>query len=65
MPERLIEAERGDHPCALDLIGVGADQDIDRIADCVNAEEHQQRHDQQDADALEKTTNNEYQHAVL
>jgi hypothetical protein len=64
-PHRLVEAEPLDRPLALDLIGVGADQDVDRIAERVDADEHQRRHHDDHEQALAETAEQECQHRRL
>ena len=61
-PQRLVEAEPLDRPLALDLVGVGADQDVDRIAERVDADEHQRRHHDDHEQALAETAEQECQH---
>ena len=43
-PERPIETEPHDRLLAFDLVGLRADQNIDRIAERVYADKHQGRH---------------------
>ena len=43
---------RRDRLLALELVGLGADQDVDRIAERVDADEHQRRHHDDDEQAL-------------
>ncbi len=43
-PEWLVEAQCRDRVFALDLVGERIDQDIDRIADRVDADEDEYRH---------------------
>ena len=42
---QVVKAEPDDRLFALDLIGFRADQVVDRIADCVHADEDERRHD--------------------
>ncbi len=51
-PQRPIEAEPLDRLLALDLVRLGVDQDVDRVAECVDADEHQGRHHGDDQQAL-------------
>ena len=59
LPQRQVEAERGDGPRPLDLVGLGADQDLDRVADGVDAQEDQQRHHQHHGRRLEQPAEQE------
>ena len=52
LPQRLVEAERRDRALAVDLVGLRVDQDVDRVADRVDADEHEQRHHEEHDDAL-------------
>ena len=61
---RLIEAEIRDHPRDLGLIGFGADQHVDWIADDIHAEEHDDRHQQHHDQGLHETPDDEDGHAV-
>ena len=54
LPERQVEAERLDRALALDLVGIGADQDLHRVADGVDADEDDDRHRQHDAGGLDQ-----------
>ena len=54
-PQRLIQAHAGDDAGALGLVGLGRDQDVDRIADDVHADEHDDRHRQDDETGLEQS----------
>src|SRR6185369_11993615 len=60
--QRLVEAKRRDGALAIFLVRLRVDQDVDRVADGIDADEHQQRHDQQDDDALEATPYDKNQH---
>ena len=64
-PERLVEAEPPDRALALDLVGVGADQDVDRIADRVDADEHQHRHHGDHQQALPEAAEQKGEHVAL
>ena len=63
-PQRLVEAERRDRALAVDLVGLRADQDVDRVADRVDADEDQQRHHEQHDDALQTAADDEDEHGV-
>src|SRR3546814_14566388 len=52
LPQRLVEAEAGDRRCPLVLVGLWIDQDVDRVADGVDADEHQHCHYGNDEEAL-------------
>ena len=64
-PQRLVEAEPFDRLLALDLVGLGADQDVDRIAERVDADEHQRRHHGDDQQALPEPPEQEGEHGLL
>ena len=51
-PQWPVEAEPLDRLLALDLVRLGIDQDVDRIAERVDADEHQRRHHGDDQQAL-------------
>ena len=51
-PQWPVEAEPLDRLLAFDLVGLGVDQDVDRIAERVDADEHQRRHHGDDQQAL-------------
>ena len=59
---RAVEPERPDRRLDIRLIGVGADQRVDRVSDCVDAEEHDERHHQDDDNALHCAANDENGH---
>ncbi len=61
-PERLVETQRGDRPLAVDLVRLRADQDVDRIADRVDADENEHGHREQHNDALKTAANDENEH---
>jgi hypothetical protein len=50
--ERPIEAERRGGARDLALVGLRVDEDVDRVADGVDARENQQRHDREHGEAL-------------
>ena len=60
--QRLVETECCNGALAILLIGLRIDEDVDRVADGIDADEHQQRHDKQDDDALEASPDDENQH---
>ncbi len=62
--DRLIEAQRPDGAFDFSLICLGVDQHIHRIADHVDAEEDDQRHDEDDDDRLHQAPDDEYGHAM-
>ena len=47
---------------ALDLVGLRADQDVDRIADGIDADEHDERHHRDDEQALSEAADQIDQH---
>jgi hypothetical protein len=51
-PQRLVEAEPRDRLRPFDFVGLRADQDVDRVADRIDADEHQRRHRRDDEQAL-------------
>jgi hypothetical protein len=57
LPEWLVEAESRDDARAVDLIDVLPDQDIDRIPDRMQTDEHDQRHQQHDERRLRDSAN--------
>ena len=46
-PNRFIEPQRHNRTLALRLIGLTADEDVNRVADQIYADEHQHAHDEQ------------------
>ena len=62
-PQRLVETQRGRRARDLGLVGLRIDQDVDRVADRVDAGEHQRRHHEQHQHALEEPAQEEGQHA--
>ena len=62
LPQRLVEPERRDRVLALDLVGLRVDQDVDRVADRVDADEHEQRHHEQHDDALQAAADDVDEH---
>ena len=59
MPMVLLECdkdipERRDGARALDLVGIGAHEDVDRVADEIDADEDEQRHREQHRDRLQQ-----------
>jgi hypothetical protein len=64
-PQRPVQPEPRDRLGALDLVGLGADQDIDRIAERVDAEENQHRHGGDDEQTLRDAAEQEGEHGSL
>jgi hypothetical protein len=64
LPEWPVEAVAGDGLGANPLVRVGRQQDVDRIADRVDADEDQDRHGDHDDDGLEQALDDEAEHAV-
>ena len=62
LPDRPVEAERADGGLDVLLVGLRVDQQIDRIADDVDAEEHDHRHDDDDERALHQPAQDEGGH---
>ena len=64
LPQRLIEPERRDDARAFGLVRLGRDQDIDRIADHVHADEHDHRHRKHDEQRLDQPPDQPGCHSV-
>ena len=65
LPDRLVEAELADDAGALGLVGLGAHQDLDRVADDVDAEEDDHRHDRNHQAGLHQASDEECGHGPL
>ena len=52
LPQRLVETQLGNDAGAVDLVYVLADQNVDRVADGVQADEDDHRHHQHDQQRL-------------
>ena len=52
LPERPVEPVMGDRLQAQFLADIGADQHVDRVADRVDPDEDQHRHDEHDDEGL-------------
>jgi len=61
-PQRLVQAEIGDDPSALGLVGLGGDQDVHRIADHVYADEDDDGHRQHNERGLYQAPDQPDQH---
>ena len=61
-PQRTVEAEPLDGLLALELISLGADQDVDRIAKRIDADEHQGGHYGHDEEPLPEPPDQEREH---
>jgi hypothetical protein len=62
--QRLVEAECGNRLLAVDLIRLRVDQDVDRVADRVHADEDEQRHREEHDDALQAAADDEDEHGT-
>jgi hypothetical protein len=61
-PQGLVQAQRGDRALALELVGLRIDEDVDRVADRIDADEHQQRHHDQDQHGLQAAADDVDEH---
>jgi hypothetical protein len=62
--DRQVQPQRLDGIAKALLVAVRIDQDIDRIADDVDAEEHEHRHREHDDAALQDAADDEDRHAL-
>ena len=65
LPHRPVEPEIGDDLVHAGLRAFGRGEDVDRVPDHVDAEEHQHRHHEQDEDRLQDASEDELGHRLF
>ena len=65
LPDRPVEPETADRRFDVCLVGIRADEHIDRIANDVHAEEDNHRHEKHDKERLHQPADDENRHEVF
>src|SRR5690606_10386042 len=64
-PQGLIETQCAHGGFDVALVGLRADEDLDRVADGVDADEQQQRHDEEHQQRLQPASREKTDHGVV